>query len=588
MPKAQSDTLPKGSACLACRRKKMRCDAVKPICSNCVRSGGLECIYDNESRQSARRATKLRAYEDRIRELEDKLERVKIDSSNSNSNSSSTPSTSAEPLKITTSNWPKDFPPKDMVSYLTSTFYACSPFAASDLPRQSFETRLMHLPPTSPKFPCKALCHAVFAIAFQHLPNKDPSEKHTALALEKLNEDGQSPGLMFVLERIHAAIIISQHLFSISNKADLFFPVAFAARGVIAFSLNHDTDYPRKWFLTAAGSDLEVEQRRRLFFKAYIIDQLFTLDTGINPSIIQEGHLFTPLPCTLKAFKNSTFTSRIAKSTEYVYSPNFFIQHLGDGLSLLIKALVLMGRVNDFHLRSFYDVQALCLTSGSQLVSFGELDTLIQTFRQSFPSKYSDPVRVDEDGLDIDNLMAHMIAAKCMLSLHSQFISETLSQSRLLFYSRVAINSLHKLMATTYDLTRLPSMIFTTYSSSASILVGAYIEAAKNLDIQAVSTIENELLTIVRFFKITSNCIPAAHGFLKKVEDEARKIGLDLSETEKQTQTPKQAPPLNWILPEPGSALDMSEFDEYSLLSGSSFTATDETCWMNLSTFNEM
>ncbi|TIA68205.1 hypothetical protein E3P92_04124 [Wallemia ichthyophaga] len=523
MPKAQSDTLPKGSACLACRRKKMRCDAVKPICSNCVRSGGLECIYDNESRQSARRATKLRAYEDRIRELEDKLERVKIDSSNSNSNSSSTPSTSAEPLKITTSNWPKDFPPKDMVSYLTSTFYACSPFAASDLPRQSFETRLMHLPPTSPKFPCKALCHAVFAIAFQHLPNKDPSEKHTALALEKLNEDGQSPGLMFVLERIHAAIIISQHLFSIGNKADLFFPVAFAARGVIAFSLNHDTDYPRKWYLTAAGSDLEVEQRRRLFFKAYIIDQLFTLDTGINPSIIQEGHLFTPLPCTLKAFKNSTFTSRIAKSTE-----------------------------------------------------------------QSFPSKYSDPVRVDEDGLDIDNLMAHMIAAKCMLSLHSQFNSEKLSQSRLLFYSRVAINSLHKLMATTYDLTRLPSMIFTTYSSSASILVGAYIEAAKNLDIQAVSTIENELLTIVRFFKITSNCVPAAHGFLKKLEDEARKIGLDLSETEKQTQTPKQAPPLNWILPEPVSALDMSEFDEYTLLSGSSFTATDETCWMNLSTFNEM
>ncbi|EOR03542.1 hypothetical protein J056_002999 [Wallemia ichthyophaga EXF-994] len=386
MPKAQSDTLPKGSACLACRRKKMRCDAVKPICSNCVRSGGLECIYDNESRQSARRATKLRAYEDRIRELEDKLERVKIDSSNSNSNSSSMPSTSAEPLKITTSNWPKDFPPKDMVSYLISTFYACSPFAASDLPRQSFETRLMHLPPTSPKFPCKALCHAVFAIAFQHLPNKDPSEKHTALALEKLNEDGQSPGLM-----------------------------------------------------------------------------------------------------------------------------------------------------------------------------------------QSFPSKYSDPVRVDEDGLDIDNLMAHMIAAKCMLSLHSQFNSEKLSQSRLLFYSRVAINSLHKLMATTYDLTRLPSMIFTTYSSSASILVGAYIEAAKNLDIQAVSTIENELLTI-----------------LKKLEDEARKIGLDLSETEKQTQTPKQAPPLNWILPEPVSALDMSEFDEYTLLSGSSFTATDETCWMNLSTFNEM
>lgn len=496
MPK----TLPRGSACLACRRKKMRCDAAKPICSNCVKSGGLECVYDDESRQSVRRATKLRAYEDRIRELEDELERVKIGNSNNNSTSSNSPaapSTSANTFKIATSSWPKDFPPKDMAGYLISTFYACSPFAASDLLRQSFESRLMHLPPGSSKFPCNALCHAVFATAYQHLPNKEPSEKHIALALQKLNEDGKSTGLMFVLERIHAAIIISQQLFSINNKSDLFLPVDFAARGVIAFSLNHDTDFPRKWFLKAPASDLEAEQRRRLFFKAYIMDQLFTIDTGINPPIIQEEHIFTNLPCTQKVFKKSNFTSRIAKSTEYVYSPTFFIEHPGDGLSLLVKALVLMGRVNNFHLRSFYETKALGLASGSQLISFIELDALIQAFRQSFPSQYSDPVRVDEDGFDIDNLMAHMIAVKCMLSLHSTFNSEALSQSRLLFYARVAVNSLYKLKATTYDMTRLPSMILTTYSSSASILVGAYSQAMKAQDCQAATTIENELLTIV-------------------------------------------------------------------------------------------
>ncbi|TIA90670.1 hypothetical protein E3P99_01477 [Wallemia hederae] len=583
MPK----TLPRGSACLACRRKKMRCDAARPICSNCVKSGGLDCVYDDEPSQAVRRATKLRAYEERIRELESELERVKLDSSDKADSIavSSAPSTSANPLNITASTWPKDFPPKDMAQFLIQTFYSCAPFAANDLLRQSFESRLMHLPSSSPKFPCSALCHAVFATAYLHLPNKEPQERHIALALQKLNEEDNSQGLMFILERIHAAILISQHMFAINNKGDLFLPVDFAARGCIAFLLNHEVEYPRKWFLKPPESDLEAEQRKRLFFKAYLMDQLFTIETGINPPIIQEEHIFTDLPCPNTVFKRSNFTSTIPRSNEFVYSPNFFTEHPGDGFSLLIKAVVLMGRVNSFLLRCFYYTRALSLSSGSELTMFAELDNLIQRFRQTFPLEFSDPVRIaDDGGIDIDNLLAHLMSAHCMMNLHSQWSNETLSQSRLLFYARVTVNSLYKLRATSYDLSRLPPFCLTTYKTAAFILISAFTEAMKLLDYESASTIESEVLTIADCFKTMSPSIPYAVECLSKLESEATKAGISL--TTQSSSLPAIAPAAasslaEWFSPDFGPGIpDMGGLDEYGLLSGASFTTSDEMRWM--------
>ncbi|EIM20008.1 hypothetical protein WALSEDRAFT_58407 [Wallemia mellicola CBS 633.66] len=581
MPK----TLPRGSACLACRRKKTRCDGSKPICGNCVKSGGLECVYDDEARQSVRRMTKLRAYEERIRDLEMELQNIKL--GNNTDIQGSSPGTSNTPLNIASSSWPKDFPPRDMALYLINIFYSCAPFASSDISKTNFESRLMHLPANSPQFPSGALCHAIFATAYQHLPNKTPGDKHSALAMQKMSDPGSGPGLMFVLERILAAIILSQHLHAIDNKSELYIPAIFAARGVVAFSLNHDNDYPSKWFLKEPKSDLEAEERRRLYFKAYIIDQLYSSDTGISPNVLHEDHIFTPLPCPQKVYQSSTHTSTIPKSTEYVHSPVFFLQNSSDGLSLLIKATILLGRVNIWHMRGFYDAKAANLSSPSQLPSFIELDTLIQVFRQAFPQEYSDPVRIDEQGLDVDNLAAHMVAVECMLSLHRVFKNEPLSQSRLLFFSRVAVNSVYRIKATSYDTTRLPSFLLMTYSKAASVLIDAYVQARTIHDEAAY--IENELLAIGDLFQSMSKHIPAAATCLGALEDKAVKAGLQnfsqmlsgetLSLPQELVVPVSQQPTSNWISLD--TTTTATAFDDYDLLSGASFTITDENRWLN-------
>ncbi|KAL5490690.1 hypothetical protein ACEPAI_5524 [Sanghuangporus weigelae] len=65
--------LQRGSACLSCRKRKMKCDATKPVCRQCVKANRAdECDYD-DGRQKSRTQIlqeKIAKLEDRIRELE--------------------------------------------------------------------------------------------------------------------------------------------------------------------------------------------------------------------------------------------------------------------------------------------------------------------------------------------------------------------------------------------------------------------------------------------------------------------------------------------------------------------------------------
>ncbi|BEI80560.1 hypothetical protein CcaverHIS002_0110890 [Cutaneotrichosporon cavernicola] len=66
-PSSGKATLKRGDACLACRRRRIRCNAAKPSCATCVRLK-KECVY--ETGKSTSRIAQLKA---RIAELESQL-----------------------------------------------------------------------------------------------------------------------------------------------------------------------------------------------------------------------------------------------------------------------------------------------------------------------------------------------------------------------------------------------------------------------------------------------------------------------------------------------------------------------------------
>ncbi|THV02352.1 hypothetical protein K435DRAFT_852824 [Dendrothele bispora CBS 962.96] len=80
-------SLPRGRACLDCRRRKVKCDGAAPACSRCVAAGhGSDCEYtDTDS------VSRIKILEDNIVNLEAKIARLEHEQSKSTRNAHSRP-----------------------------------------------------------------------------------------------------------------------------------------------------------------------------------------------------------------------------------------------------------------------------------------------------------------------------------------------------------------------------------------------------------------------------------------------------------------------------------------------------------------
>lgn len=56
---------PKRLACMICRKRKLKCDGVRPSCSTCSRLGHM-CAYDEQRRKSGPKRGYVKALEERL------------------------------------------------------------------------------------------------------------------------------------------------------------------------------------------------------------------------------------------------------------------------------------------------------------------------------------------------------------------------------------------------------------------------------------------------------------------------------------------------------------------------------------------
>ncbi|GAA5840658.1 hypothetical protein JCM9279_007392 [Rhodotorula babjevae] len=87
-PKTGPPPLKRGSACSLCRKRKLRCDGVRPACGTCVRLSH-DCVYGDPTQE--RIAERHRELEDRIRSLEAELDTYKRGAAPTTTPSSGTP-----------------------------------------------------------------------------------------------------------------------------------------------------------------------------------------------------------------------------------------------------------------------------------------------------------------------------------------------------------------------------------------------------------------------------------------------------------------------------------------------------------------
>ncbi|KAJ7684465.1 hypothetical protein DFH06DRAFT_968843 [Mycena polygramma] len=89
---AAAAPLQRGSACLCCRKRKLKCDGTRPVCTQCIKMNrDDECEYDDKKQKSRTQKLKekLSMLEQRLRELESESAGATSPSSSSSSSDSS-------------------------------------------------------------------------------------------------------------------------------------------------------------------------------------------------------------------------------------------------------------------------------------------------------------------------------------------------------------------------------------------------------------------------------------------------------------------------------------------------------------------
>ncbi|KAI0009088.1 hypothetical protein F4779DRAFT_628006 [Xylariaceae sp. FL0662B] len=81
---------PKRLACMICRKRKLRCDGIKPSCSTCTRLGH-SCAYDEVRRKSGPKRGYVKALEERLKQVETLLNKNQEPSVNTSPDPTKTP-----------------------------------------------------------------------------------------------------------------------------------------------------------------------------------------------------------------------------------------------------------------------------------------------------------------------------------------------------------------------------------------------------------------------------------------------------------------------------------------------------------------
>ncbi|KAF9793147.1 hypothetical protein BJ322DRAFT_103377 [Thelephora terrestris] len=146
-PSTASTALPRNRACLCCRRKKMKCDGLKPICTPCVRSNRDECKYTDKKQNNRKQILegKISRLEARLRDLESNGPQRSNSDAASSASYPTPPSTSAS-LRPSTRNSVAS-PAFESVDTVTLQQYPAWPSSSSPL---LFSSTFTHSSPSPP------------------------------------------------------------------------------------------------------------------------------------------------------------------------------------------------------------------------------------------------------------------------------------------------------------------------------------------------------------------------------------------------------------------------------------------------------
>ncbi|KAF9569661.1 hypothetical protein CPC08DRAFT_652540 [Agrocybe pediades] len=394
------------------------------------------------------------------------------------------------------SGWNPDLPDPATLNHYIDVFFRCDPCGSRVLHKPSFLAS-MHLTPRDPDFPHSAILHAICAAASRWSPQnivtlpdgtrRDQfAEFHASKTRQYIDKTMASGEDIFSV--MQACILLSWYFYQEGRWVEVWIFAAFQTRVAVPLRLNypgtfstHGNNSPGAYL--APPKDLrDLESRRRTWWMTIIFDRIASVGGWIHA--IDEQDLGTELPLRTEDFESE---AQVPSNPQNLCTPNVFTRHppqYTDSFLLLIKSVMLFGKVTDFNVRG--NLRAPTAPSKHQnpfyLPGFEALDQLVSCdFLESLPHiyKHNNGVNVTDEpegtSLDTDLYMVHIIPHAATITLHNPYIDFTDPQNkstlRCVNSARSILAAYYALSATSLDITRLHPFVTICWYLAAVVQV---------------------------------------------------------------------------------------------------------------------
>ncbi|KAI9460975.1 hypothetical protein BJY52DRAFT_1360887 [Lactarius psammicola] len=377
------------------------------------------------------------------------------------------------------SGWNSDLPEPDVLDHYIDVFFKCDPCGSRIFHRPDFLVS-MKLPPKHPGFPHTAILHAICAsasrwvskniITFPDGTRRDRfAEFHASKTRSYIDRTMASGEDIFAV--VQACVLLSWYFYFEGRWVEIWVFAGFQTRTAIPLRLNYPGTFARQSggspgaYLAPPKDALDLELRRRTWWMAVLFDRIVSVGGWVHG--IDERDIGTELPLRSLDFETNQI---MPDNPQSLFAADVFTNHpemYTDSFLLLIKAMMLFGKVTDFGVRTHLRASAPPSRIQNPFImpGFEDLDRLVcMEFVSSLPPRFRNGFSDLESmygggGLDTDLYLVHLVPHAATITLHNPYIDfsdpQNVSTSRCIEASRAILAQHYILASSSFDITRL-------------------------------------------------------------------------------------------------------------------------------------
>lgn len=419
------------------------------------------------------------------------------------------------------SGWNPDLPDPARLNIYIDVFFKNDPCGSRVLHKPSF-LAAMKLSPKDPGFPHSSILHAICASASRWYPQdvitlpdstrRDQfAEFHASKTRQYIDKTMASGEDIFSV--MQACILLSWYFYQEGRWVEVWIFAGFQTRVAVPLRLNypgtfstHGNNSPGA-FLAPPKDLRDLESRRRTWWMTILFDRIASVGGWIHA--VDERDLGTELPLRTEDFESE---AHVPSNPQDLSTLDVYTRHppqYTDSFLLLIKSVMMFGKVTDFNVRG--NLRAPTPPSKSQnpflLEGFKELDKLVcDDFLARLPPIFRNNSGITEtpEGatLDTDLYMVHIIPHAATITLHNPYIdfadNNNVSMSRCVNSAKEILKAFYRLSQDSLDVTKLHPFVTICWYLAAVVLVQLCKHYIESGDQERESRIWGEI-NVLRF-----------------------------------------------------------------------------------------